>query len=108
MNAPSMRVTMEMNNSRIYYFLIIIQILVILISGYKLINSPNEKQWILAIVLSTLIFIFIFSIIKNNKLEKYNSSLITHAQSNNNSKISKNEKSSEMPEILDENWNLPI
>ena len=98
---------MELKKSQPQYFLIIIPLLICVISIYKIINAPSEKYWILAIVLSASILIFIFSIFgtTSSLSEK---SLILKKGSENKINIKEKLESEKIPDVLDDGWDLPL
>ena len=121
MNAPTVTSFMEFEKSQVKYFIFVTQILIMVVSLYKIINEPSEKYWILVIVLSLLIFIFIISMFtnktknKNNFSPQLNSDMANVQKSNNiNSKNevngNKNDESinENIPDVLDEGWDLPL
>lgn len=100
---------MQWNNFRLNYFLIIIQSVIILITFYKLSNTPSETYWILAIVLCLLIIISIISILGNNNISKNSKSSITNEE--NRTQIIeqlKHNESNIIPEKFEDSWELPL
>ena len=107
MNAPSISSLMEFGKSRLQYFLIVTQILILIISIYNIINTPSEKFWILAIVLSSLVSILVFSIFGNNE-NKLNKSSIIQSKTNENNSIYEDTSNEKIPDVLEEGWDLPL
>ena len=100
---------MELSNFRINYFLITIQLSIILITIYKFLNTPSETYWILTIVLLLLIIILIYSVFGNNILQKKSKSEVLKDNNKINSiKVDDEIKNEEIPERLDDSWDLPI
>ena len=114
MNAPTITSIMEFEKSQIKYFILLTQILILVVSLYKIIHEPSEKYWILVIVLSSLIFIFIISMFtaKNtnqNKLFPQINSYISTVQKSKTINSKNEELSNEnIPDVLDEGWDLPL
>ena len=98
---------MLFDKSRLKYFLILSQIIIIIVSVNKIINAQNETYWILTIVLSSLIFIFIFSVFEEKEIIKLSSPIdnITRKGSELELNYSNNEK---IPDVLEEGWDLPL
>tara|TARA_B100001996_G_C18453842_1_gene513339 strand:- start:50 stop:367 length:318 start_codon:yes stop_codon:yes gene_type:complete len=105
---------MEFEKSQIKYFILVTQILILVVSLYKIIHEPSEKYWVLVIVLSSLIFIFIISMFtaKNthqNKLFPQLNSDITAVQKSKINDLKNEDSSNEnIPDVLDEGWDLPL
>ncbi len=105
---------MEFEKTQIRYFIFVTQILIIVVSLYKIINEPSEKYWILVMVLSLLIFIFLISIFttktanKNNLFPQLNS-YVTTVQKSKTINLKNDDSSNEnIPDVLDEGWDLPL
>ena len=98
---------MLFDKSRLKYFLILSQTIVIIVSVSKIINAQNETYWILTIVLSSLIFIFIFSLFEEKEIIKLSSPIDTKIKKGNELELnhSNNEK---IPDVLEEGWDLPL
>ena len=121
MNAPTITSIMEFEKSQIKYFIFVTQILIMVVSLYKIIHEPSEKYWILVIVLSLLIFIFIISMFtnktrnQNNLFSQLNSEITSVQKSKainlkNEVNANKNDESmnENIPDVLDEGWDLPL
>lgn len=107
MNAPFITPIMEFVKSRLRYFLIVIQFLILIISIYNIINTQSEKYWILAIVLSSLVFILLISIFGNNEEIKNTSSTIISEK--DDKQISHDSiHTGDIPDVLEEGWDLPL
>jgi len=104
---------MEFERTQIRYFIFVTQILILVVSLYKIIHEPSEKYWILVIVLSSLIFIFIISMFttkttnQNNFFPQLNSDKTTVQKSKINSK-NDNLSNENIPDVLDDEWDLPL
>ena len=98
---------MELDKSQPQYFLIIIPLLICIISVYKIINAPSEKYWILVIVLSVSIMIFIFSIFGTTHNISKKSTILKN-QSRNKININKKSEYEKIPDVLDDGWDLPL
>jgi|TARA_B100001741_G_C16549527_1_gene598556 phosphotransferase system glucose/maltose/N-acetylglucosamine-specific IIC component len=107
MNAPTLTPTMLFDKSRIKYFLIMSQTIIIIVSIFKIINAQNETYWILTIVLSSLIFIFVFSLFE----EKENIKSYTSKENITKKGLEielKDTKKENIPDVLEDGWDLPI
>ena len=83
------------------------QILILIISIYNIINTPSETYWILAIVLSSLVLILVFSIFGNNE-NKLNTSSIIQSKTNENNSSYEDISYEKLPDVLEEGWDLPL
>ncbi|MBJ99424.1 MAG: hypothetical protein CMB48_00155 [Euryarchaeota archaeon] len=112
---------MEFEKTQIRYFILVTQILILVVSLYKIIHEPSEKYWVLVIVLSSLIFIFIISMFTtkktdHNKLFPQLNSETTMTQKSKTINLKsdlnthKNHESSNenIPDVLEEGWDLPL
>ncbi len=98
---------MESGKSQFQYFLIVVLLLICLVSIYKIIYSPSEKYWILTTVLSASILIFIFSVFGTPSGSKQILS-ISDIQPANTLKIKVDTGQEELPDAIDEGWDLPL
>ena len=98
---------MLFDKSRLKYFLILSQIIIIIVSVNKIINAQNETYWILTIVLSSLIFIFIFSVFEEKEIIKLSSPIDNKVRKGSELELnySNYEK---IPDVLEEGWDLPL
>ena len=98
---------MLFDKSRLKYFLILSQTIVIIVSLSKIINAQNDTYWILTIVLSSLIFIFIFSVFEEKEIIKLSSTIDNKVRKGSELELnySNNEK---IPDVLEEGWDLPL
>ena len=98
---------MLFDKSRLKYFLILSQIIIIIVSVNKIINAQNETYWVLTIVLSSLIFIFIFSVFEEKEIIKLSSPIDNKVRKGSELELnySNNEK---IPDVLEEGWDLPL
>ena len=98
---------MLFDKSRLKYFLILSQIIIIIVSVNKIINAQNETYWILTIVLSSLIFIFIFSVFEQKEIIELSSPIDNKIREGSELEFnhSNNEK---IPDVLEEGWDLPL
>ena len=121
MNAPSFRPSMEFEKTQIRYFILVTQILILVVSLYKIIHEPSEKYWILVIVLSSLIFIFIISMFttktteQNNFFTQLNSDKETTQKPRDvnfkkglNKHGTDSSSNENIPDVLEEGWDLPL
>jgi len=107
MNAPTFTSLMEFEKTQLKYFIFVTQILILIVSIYNLINTPSEKYWILALVLSSLIIILIFSAMGNNKLIPNTSSTIK-SKSVNKFQTQEDISNEKIPDVLEDGWDLPL
>ena len=107
MNAPTFTSLMEFQKTQLKYFIFVTQILILIVSIYNLINTPSEKYWILALVLSSLIIILIFSAMGNNKLIPNTSSTIK-SKSVNKFQTQEDISNEKIPDVLEDGWDLPL
>jgi|TARA_B100001540_G_C15681922_1_gene585219 phosphotransferase system glucose/maltose/N-acetylglucosamine-specific IIC component len=83
------------------------QTIIIIVSIFKIINAQNETYWILTIVLSSLIFIFVFSLFE----EKENIKSYTSKENITKKGLEielKDTKKENIPDVLEDGWDLPI
>tara|TARA_B100001113_G_C21117780_1_gene626108 strand:- start:1478 stop:1807 length:330 start_codon:yes stop_codon:yes gene_type:complete len=109
MNAPSISQTMELSKFRLNYFLIIIQVSIILIAIFKFSNTPSETDWILEIVFSIIMVTLIFSVFGNKALHKNSKSGGFNDENSAEKKVNSEDiKDDEAPDKFNEIWDLPL
>ena len=107
MNAPTLTSTMLFDKPRLKYFLIMSQIIISIVSIFKIVNAQNETYWILTIVLTSLIFIFFFSLFEEKESGDFTSLIENNTKRGMKLKMN-NSKNENVPDVLEEGWDLPL